>query len=84
MRPKVTRLATGLPGLPDEHFRSILDRGIVDAYVSVTDEEAFAAGIRIARSDGMLVGPTTVVGRRSSDADDSVNLAPDARLTRTG
>ena len=27
--------------------------------ISVTDEEAFNAGIRIARSDGVLVGPTT-------------------------
>jgi cysteine synthase len=46
-------------GLPDEHFPSILDRDVVDAYVSVTDDEAFAAGIRIARTDGILVGPTT-------------------------
>jgi len=46
-------------GLPDEHFPSILDRDVVDDYVSVTDDEAFAAGIRIARTDGILVGPTT-------------------------
>jgi cysteine synthase B len=46
-------------GLPDEHFPSILDRDVVDAYVSVTDDEAFKAGIRIARTDGLLVGPTT-------------------------
>jgi S-sulfo-L-cysteine synthase (O-acetyl-L-serine-dependent) len=46
-------------GLPDEHFPSILDRAVVDDYVSVTDDEAFAAGIRIARTDGILVGPTT-------------------------
>jgi cysteine synthase len=46
-------------GLPDEHFPSILDRDVVDEYISVTDDEAFEAGIRIARTDGVLVGPTT-------------------------
>jgi cysteine synthase len=46
-------------GLPEEHFPKILDRDVVDEMISVTDEEAFNAGIRIARSDGVLVGPTT-------------------------
>ena len=46
-------------GLPEEHFPEILDRNVVDEYLSVTDEEAFKAGIRIARTDGILVGPTT-------------------------
>ena len=46
-------------GLPEEHFPAILDRDVVDDYISVTDEEAFKAGIRIARTDGILVGPTT-------------------------
>ena len=46
-------------GLPEEHFPKILDRDVIDEFVSVTDDEAFEAGIRIARSDGMLVGPTT-------------------------
>jgi cysteine synthase B len=46
-------------GLPDEHFPSILDRNVVDEYISVTDDEAYEAGIRIARTDGLLVGPTT-------------------------
>ena len=46
-------------GLPDEHFPAILDRDIIDEYISVSDEEAFGAGIRIARTDGILVGPTT-------------------------
>ena len=32
---------------------------VIDEFVSVTDDEAFAAGIRIARTDGVLVGPTT-------------------------
>mgnify|MGYP001824702384 FL=1 len=46
-------------GLPEEHFPEILDRDVIDEYLSVTDEEAFKAGIRIARTDGILVGPTT-------------------------
>jgi cysteine synthase len=46
-------------GLPEEHFPEILDRNIIDEFISVTDEEAFGAGIRIARTDGILVGPTT-------------------------
>ncbi len=46
-------------GLPEEHFPEILDRDVVDEYISVTDEDAFRAGIRIARTDGILVGPTT-------------------------
>jgi cysteine synthase len=46
-------------GLPEEYFPSLLDRDIVDEYVSVTDDEAFTAGLRIARTDGILVGPTT-------------------------
>jgi cysteine synthase B len=46
-------------GLPEEHFPEILDRNIIDEFIAVTDEEAFGAGIRIARTDGILVGPTT-------------------------
>ena len=46
-------------GLPDEHFPGILDRTVIDEYVSVTDDDAFAAGIRVARTDGVMVGPTT-------------------------
>jgi cysteine synthase len=46
-------------GLPEEHFPKILDRDIIDEYISVTDEDAYRAGIRVARSDGVMVGPTT-------------------------
>ncbi len=48
-----------ITGLPDEHFPSILDRGLLDDVVSVTDEEAFQAGIDLARQDGIMAGPTT-------------------------
>ncbi len=45
--------------LPDEYFPSILDRELLDDVISVTDEDAFEAGIRVARTDGVMVGPTT-------------------------
>jgi cysteine synthase len=48
-----------ITGLPDEHFPSILDRELLDDVVSVTDEEAYKAGIAVARKDGIMVGPTT-------------------------
>ncbi len=48
-----------ITGLPDEHYPKILDPNLLDGLVSVTDEEAFAAGIEIARRDGIMVGPTT-------------------------
>jgi S-sulfo-L-cysteine synthase (O-acetyl-L-serine-dependent) len=48
-----------ITGLPDEYFPKILDRDLLDDLVSVTDDEAYEAGIRIARSDGIMVGPTT-------------------------
>ncbi len=48
-----------ITGLPDEYFPSILDRDLLDDIVSVSDEDAFKAGIRVARTDGAMVGPTT-------------------------
>ena len=48
-----------ITGLPDEHFPSILDRELLDDLISVDDEDAFAAGIRLARTEGAMVGPTT-------------------------
>jgi cysteine synthase len=48
-----------ITGLPDEHFPTILDRNLLDDLISVTDEEAYKAGIEVARKDGVMVGPTT-------------------------
>ena len=48
-----------ITGLPDEHYPRILDPNLLDDLVSVTDEEAFRAGIEVARRDGIMVGPTT-------------------------
>jgi cysteine synthase len=48
-----------ITGLPDEHYPKILDPNLLDELVSVTDEDAFKAGIEVARRDGIMVGPTT-------------------------
>lgn len=48
-----------ITGLPEEHFPKILDPDLLDDIISVTDDDAFAAGIQVARTDGALVGPTT-------------------------
>ena len=48
-----------ITGLPDEHYPKILDPNLLDGLISVTDEEAFRAGIEVARKEGIMVGPTT-------------------------
>ena len=48
-----------ITGLPDEHYPKILDPDLLADLVSVTDDEAFSAGIEVARRDGIMVGPTT-------------------------
>ncbi len=48
-----------ITGLPDEHYPKILDPNLLDGLISVTDEEAFKAGIDVARKEGVMVGPTT-------------------------
>jgi len=45
--------------LPDEHYPKILDKNLLDDLISVSDEEAYRAGIEVARKDGIMVGPTT-------------------------
>ena len=48
-----------ITGLPDEYFPTILDRDLLDDLISVSDEDAFKAGIKLARTEGAMVGPTT-------------------------
>ena len=68
-----------MTGLPDEYFPSILDRDVVDEYVSVTDDEAFAAG-RITLED-LLRGGTPLDWDVATDArpDRLLALFPGAR-----
>ena len=48
-----------ITGLPDEHFPKILDKNLLDDLISVSDEDAYGAGIEVARKEGIMVGPTT-------------------------
>ncbi|NIP17907.1 MAG: pyridoxal-phosphate dependent enzyme [Xanthomonadales bacterium] len=45
--------------LPEEFAPKILDRGLVDEIIAVEDCDAFEAGISLARTEGIMVGPTT-------------------------
>jgi len=45
--------------LPEDLTPRILDRSLVDDIIPVSDEDAFATGVRLARETGLLVGPTT-------------------------
>jgi len=48
-----------ISNLPPEHRPKILDYSLIDDIIAVTDEEAFEAGIQLARTEGIMVGPTT-------------------------
>jgi len=48
-----------ISNLPKEFEPMILDRSVVDEIVTVEDEDAYGTGIRLARSEGIMVGPTT-------------------------
>ena len=45
--------------LPEQHKPKILDYSLIDDIIAVEDHEAFKAGIRLARTEGIMVGPTT-------------------------
>jgi cysteine synthase A/cysteine synthase B len=45
--------------LPDEFKPKILDYSLIDDIIAVEDSDAYEAGIRIARTEGIMVGPTT-------------------------
>jgi cysteine synthase B len=48
-----------ISNLPEEHQPKILDRSLIDEIIAVEDRDAFQAGIRLARTEGIMVGPTT-------------------------
>ncbi len=48
-----------LTGLDKEFIPKILDSSIIDDTVEVTDENAYRTAIKLARKDGIPVGPTT-------------------------
>jgi len=45
--------------LPDEFKPKILDYSLIDDIIAVDDRDAFETGIRLARTEGIMVGPTT-------------------------
>ncbi|MBT8065326.1 MAG: PLP-dependent cysteine synthase family protein [Gammaproteobacteria bacterium] len=48
-----------ISNLPPEHQPKILDHSLIDDIIEVEDHEAYRAGIRLARTEGIMVGPTT-------------------------
>ncbi len=48
-----------ITGLDEELIPKILDRSLIDETVSVRDEDAYNTAIKLARMDGIPVGPTT-------------------------
>jgi cysteine synthase A/cysteine synthase B len=48
-----------ITNLPEEFKPKILDYSLIDDIIAVDDGDAFKAGIRLARSEGIMVGPTT-------------------------
>lgn len=48
-----------ISNLPEEHRPKILDYSLIDDIIAVEDRDAFEAGIRLARTEGIMVGPTT-------------------------
>jgi cysteine synthase A/cysteine synthase B len=48
-----------ISNLPEEHRPKILDYSLIDEIIAVGDREAYEAGIRLARTEGIMVGPTT-------------------------
>ncbi|MHC4488151.1 MAG: PLP-dependent cysteine synthase family protein [Planctomycetota bacterium] len=45
--------------LAEDLVPKILDKSVIDDIVTVDDEDAYQTGIRLAREEGILVGPTT-------------------------
>lgn len=48
-----------ISNLPKEHQPKILDYSLIDDIIAVEDRDAYQAGIRLARTEGIMVGPTT-------------------------
>ena len=72
-----------ISNLPAEYQPKILDYSLIDEIVAVEDSDAYKAGIHLARSEGIMVGPTTgallhaakIVGAESSGI--AVVISPD-------
>ena len=79
--------AHGLQGIGAGFVPKILDTTVYDEVLTVSDEEAYAAGRNVARSEGILVGITSgaalhaasILAKRSENAGKTiVALLPDS------
>ena len=48
-----------ISNLPEEFKPKILDYSLIDDIIAVDDRDAYEAGIQLARTEGIMVGPTT-------------------------
>jgi cysteine synthase A/cysteine synthase B len=48
-----------ITGLDEKYIPKILDKSILDDIIEIDDDTAYKTGIKLARSTGILVGPTT-------------------------
>jgi cysteine synthase B len=48
-----------ISNLPEQYQPTILDYSLIDDIIAVEDKDAFEAGIKLARTEGIMVGPTT-------------------------
>lgn len=74
-----------IPGMGPGFIPEILDRGIYDEIITVKDEDALETTRRLARTEGILAGPSTgavtwaalMVARRLGEGKRVVGIAPD-------
>ncbi|MFH0941977.1 MAG: cysteine synthase family protein [Chloroflexota bacterium] len=72
-----------ITGLDERYVPKILDNTVIDAREEVADEQAYRTAIKLARKDGILVGPTTgailAVALRYAESNSglAVVIAPD-------
>lgn len=72
-----------ITGLDEQFIPRILDRSLIDDIVSVSDRDAYRTAARLARKEGILVGPTTgailyaAIGFAKSNKGLAVVISPD-------
>lgn len=72
-----------ITGLDEEYIPKILDLSLIDDTVEVTDENAYRTAVKLARTDGIPVGPTTgailyaALQYAKSNAGIAVVISPD-------
>lgn len=77
IQPQKNHRLPGLKNFQESREPPIFDRSVVDEMVTVEDSEAYDTAIRLAREEGLLVGPSTgaVVSAALSFAEREMGLA---------